>query len=160
MTDNYIQLNDNDVVKLKIKTSDGKLTGEELTFDLNNIELPLIYQDMLFKIQKNKEKLQNDFRVIEKREDVKGKKILSKNEEDKLKAFNEFTKKMVEAYNMFLGENGVQKLLNGRSLGWTTLQEIDEIIDKQIAPHLTITMDDITNKITQKYGANNQGELK
>lgn len=160
MTDNYIQLNDNDVVKLKIKTSEGKLTGEELTFDLNNIELPLIYQDMLFKIQKNKEKLINDFRVIEKREDIKGKKILSKNEEDKLKAFNEFTKKMVEAYNMFLGENGVEKLLNGRALGWTTLQEIDEIIDKQIAPHLTITMDDITNKITQKYGVNNQGELK
>ena len=67
---------------------------------------------------------------------------------------------MVEAYNMFLGENGVEKLLNGRALGWTTLQEIDEIIDKQIAPHLTITMDDITNKITQKYGVNNQGELK
>ena len=52
---------------------------------------------------------------------------------------------------MFLGENGVQKLLNGRKIGWTTLQEIDEIIEKQIAPHLDLTMDKITDKIRSKY---------
>ena len=53
---------------------------------------------------------------------------------------------------MFLGDNGVQKLLNGRKLGWTTLQEIDDIIDKQISPYIDIDMERITNKVKEKYG--------
>ena len=52
---------------------------------------------------------------------------------------------------MFLGERGVEKLLNGRKIGWTTLQEIDEIIEKQIAPYLQTNMDDITKKVKDKY---------
>ena len=52
---------------------------------------------------------------------------------------------------MFLGENGVEKLLNGRKLGWTSLQEIDEIIAKQISPYLDLRMDKITEKIKSKY---------
>ena len=76
---------------------------------------------------------------------------MSSNEEAKLKAMNEFYKEQIELYNMFLGENGVQKLLNGRKLRWTTLNEIDEIIEKKIAPKLDITLDNITNKIKNKY---------
>ena len=52
---------------------------------------------------------------------------------------------------MFLGENGVQKLLNGRRIGWSTLEEIDEIIEKQIVPHFNLTMDKITDKVKKKY---------
>ena len=160
MTDNYIQIDNDDIVTLKIKTKDGKETGEVLTFDINDIELPLLYQDMMFAIRKNAEKLKNDFIVIDKRPDLKGKKMLSKNEEDKIKAFNEFTKKQLEAYNLFLGPNGAEKLLNGRKLGWTTISEIDKIIDTQIAPHLEITMTDIINKIVNKYDTTNEEELK
>ena len=47
--------------------------------------------------------------------------------------------------------NGVEKLLNGRKLGWTTLQEIDEIIEKQITPHIDISMKNITDKVKEKY---------
>ena len=64
---------------------------------------------------------------------------------------------------MFLGENGVQKLLNGKKIGWTTLQEIDDIIEKQIAPHLDVSMDKITQKVKDKYGqavARNKEVLK
>ena len=53
---------------------------------------------------------------------------------------------------MFLGPRGVEKLLNGRKFTWTTLQEIDEIIEKQIAPHLDISMKNITEKVKEKYG--------
>jgi hypothetical protein len=52
---------------------------------------------------------------------------------------------------MFLGENGVQKLLNGREIGWDTLKEIDEIIEKAILPKLEINADSIKNKIINKY---------
>ena len=158
MTDNYIQVNDDDILVLKIKKN-GVETGEELVFDLNDIEFPLRYQDMLFKIKKNREKLINDFAVINKREDIKGKKLYSKNDEDKIRAFNEFSNKMVEAYNMFLGENGVQKILAGKKIGWTTLSEIDDIIDKQIAPLVIGTFEDIEKKIVDKYGSNDKEEL-
>lgn len=163
MTDNFIQLSKGNVLTLKIRTAEGKETGEVLEFDLEDIELPLRYQELLEKDKKNKENLRNQFLIIDKRQDVKGKKLFSRNEEDKIKALNEFFKKEAEIYNMFLGERGVEKLLNGRKLGWTTLDEIDKIIKEQIEPHLNLTMDSITNKIKEKYSeavARNKEVLK
>ena len=149
--ENIIKLNKDSVFRLGIQTSDGKNTGEFLEFDLEDIEIPLRYQEMREKDKKNKEYLRNQMVIIDKRQDVKGKKLLSKNEEDKIKALNDFFNKEVEVYNMFLGERGVEKLLNGRKLGWTSLQEIAEIIEKQIAPHLDISMESITKKVKEKY---------
>lgn len=164
MTDNnVIKLNKGNILRLDIETEEGVDTGEYLEFDLEDIELLLRYQELLEKDKKNKEYLRNQMVIIDKREDVKGKKLLSKNEEDKIKAIQEFFRKEIEVYNMFLGENGVQKLLNGRKIGWTTLQEIDEIIEKQIAPQLDMTMDGITQKVKEKYGnaiARNKEVLK
>lgn len=152
MTDNIIKLSKDSVFRLGIQTCDGKDTGEYLEFQLDDIELPLRYQELLEKDKKNKEQLRNQILIIDKRQDVKGKKLLSKNEEDKIKALNEFFVKETEVYNMFLGERGVEKLLNGRKFTWTTLQEIDEIIEKQISPYLDINIKDITNKVKEKYG--------
>lgn len=152
MTENFIQLGKSDVLRLGIRTEDGKETGEYLEFDLGDIELPLRYQELMEKDKKNKENLRNQMLIIDKRQDVKGKKLLTKNEEDKIKALNEFFIKEVEVYNMFLGARGVEKLLNGRKFTWTTLQEIDEIIEKQIAPHLDVNMKSITDKVKEKYG--------
>ena len=151
MTDNFIQLGKSDVLRLEIRTDEGKKTGEYLEFDLGDIELPLRYQELLEKDKKNKENLRNQILIIDKRQDVKGKKLMSKNEEDKIKALNEFFVKEVEVYNMFLGARGVEKLLNGRKFTWTTLQEIDEIIAKQISPYLDISMKNITDKVKEKY---------
>jgi len=151
MTDNFIKLSKDNLLRLKIQTDEGIDTGEELVFDLEDIELPLRYQELIERDKKNKEHLKNQFLIIDKREDVKGKKLLSKNDEDKIKALNDFFKEEVEVYNMFLGENGVEKLLNGRKLGWTTLNEIDEIIEKQIAPYVSVDMKNIANKIKDKY---------
>ena len=151
MKDNFIQLKKSDVLRLGIKDMEGKETGEFLEFDLEDIELPLKYQELLEKDKKNKEWLRNQFLIIDKRQDVKGKKMLSKNEEDKYKALNEFYNKEIEVYNMFLGENGVQKLLNGEKIKWTTFKEIDKIIETQIAPHLDMSMEKITKKIKEEY---------
>ena len=152
MMDNTIKLNKDNVLRLEIQKNNGESTGEFLEFDLEDIEIPLKYQELLEKDKKNKEHLRKQMLIIERRQDVKGKKLLSKNEEDKIKALNEFFNKEVEVYNMFLGENGVQKLLNGRRLGWTTLEEIDKIIEEQIQPHLDLSMKNITDKIKEKYG--------
>jgi hypothetical protein len=151
MTENYIQLGKSDVLRLGIRTENGEDTGEFLEFNLGDIELPLKYQELIEKDKRNRENLKNQIYIIDKRQDVKGKKLLSKNEEDKIRLLKEFFNREVEVYNMFLGENGVQKLLNGRKLGWTSLQEIDEIIEKQITPYLDINMKNITEKIKNKY---------
>lgn len=154
MTDNTIQkigLKNENLLKLEIVDEKGNSTGEYLEFDLEDIELPFKYQEIIERLKKSRNNLKNQFIIIEKKQDHKGKKLMSSNEEEKLKALNNFYKEQVEIYNIFLGENGVQKLLNGRKLRWTTLSEIDELIEKQIAPQLNVTMDDITKKIKSKY---------
>ena len=152
MADNFVQLKKDDLLRIKIKDSDGNYTGEELVFDLEDVELPLIYQDVIEQTKKNKEHLQNQFVMIEKRQDVKGKKVLSKNQEDKIKALKEFYERQVEIYNMILGENGVSKLLGGRKVGWTSLADIDEIIGTQLQPYIDVDMNRIKDKIRERIG--------
>ena len=159
MTDNFIQLNKDNILRLGIRTADGKETGEYLEFDLEDIELPLKYQDLLEQEKKNRQNLKNQMLIIEKRQDVKGKKLMSKNEEDKIKAINEFYKKEAELLDIFLGKGGVNKLLNGRKLGWTSLEEITEIINNQIAPYLKANMESISEKIKKKYGTKEETEV-
>ena len=154
MIDNTVQkigLKNENILKLEIVDEKGNSTGEYLEFDLEEIEIPFKYQEIIERLKKSRQNLKNQFTIIEKKQDHKGKKLMSSNEEEKLKALNNFYKEQVEIYNIFLGENGVQKLLNGRKLRWTTLSEIDELIEKQIAPQLNVTMDDITKKIKSKY---------
>ena len=151
-----IKLSKSNLLRLKITTDTGEDTKQELLFDLEDIELSLRYQEMLERDKKNRDWLNKELLIINKRQDIKGKKLLSKNEEDKLKAYNKFFKEEVEIYNMFLGENGVQKLLNGRKLGWTSLAEIDEIIEKQILPYFDKQAEMIENKVMQKYKVENK----
>lgn len=154
MTDNTVQkigLKNENLLKLEIVDEMGNSTGEFLEFDLEDIELPFKYQEIIERLKKSRQNLKNQFEIIEKKQDHKGKKLLSFNEEAKLKALTKFYKEQEEIYNIFLGKDGVKKLLNGRNLRWTTLSEIDELIEKQIAPQLNVTMDDITKKIKSKY---------
>lgn len=153
MKENFIQLSESDTLKLKIKDSNGNYTGEMLEFDLEDIELLLRYQEMIEKDKKNLEWLRNQMLIIDRKQDVKGKKLLSKNEEDKLKVVRDFFNREIECYNMFLGDRGVEKLLNGRRIGWETLEEINTIIKEQIAPKLDLKMENITDKIKKKYSA-------
>ena len=151
-SDNEIQLKRNeDLLRLRIVDENGKDTGNYLEFDLEDIELPIKWQQLLEEDKKNRAYLRNQFTIIEKKEDHKGKKLLSANEEAKVRAMQDFYKKEVEIYNMFLGENGVQKLLNGRNLSWGTLDEIDSIIVESILPKLEINAQNIKDKIMKKY---------
>ena len=84
--ENFIQLKKNNILKIGIKDSDGNDTGEHLEFDLEDINLPLRLNECDEKHRKNLEFLRNQFIIIDKKEDKKGKKILSWKEEEKLKA--------------------------------------------------------------------------
>lgn len=159
MTDNFIKLEKDSVLKLGIKDSEGNDTGNYLEFDLEDTELLLRYYDLVEKDKKNRVWLNNQLLIISRKEDHRGKKILSSNEYEILKAYNEFYKKEKEVFDMFLGENGVDKLLNGRKLGWTTFNEINKIVKEQIAPHLDVTMDKVTDKIKMLYKNEQEDEL-
>lgn len=161
--ENIIKLNKEDILRLEIVTSDGEKTGNYLEFDLEDIELPLKYQELLERDEKNKKNLRNQLMIIEKRQDVKGKKLLSKNQEDEIKALNYFFKKEKETYDLFLGKGGFDKLLNGRNMTWTIFEEIDELIVNQILPHLDLSMTRIQDKVKEKYSqavARNKEVLK
>ena len=143
--------NNKDILKLRIRDTEGNDTGNYLEFNLEDIELPIRYQQIIEDDKKNRADLRNKFVIIDKQQDHKGKKLLSYNEEQKIKAMQDFYKKEVEIYNMFLGKNGVEKLLNGRELSWSTLDEIDEIIENAILPKLKVNAEDIKKKIMSKY---------
>ena len=151
MTDNYIQLKKDNVLRLRIKDSEGNDTGNVLEFDLEDAELFIRYHELIEKEKKNRVWINNQFLIIDKKQDHKGKKLLSSNELAKLEAVKEFFQREKEVFDMFLGDGGVDKLLNGRKMGWTSLQEISDIIMEQIAPYFDNTMKSITEKVKEAY---------
>ena len=149
---NIIQLKESkEILRLRIKDKKGNDTGNSLEFNLGDLDYLLVLQDMMEADKKNRAYLQNQYAIIDKKQDHKGKKLFSANEEAKIKATNEFYKKEAEIYDMFLGKDGVKKLLNGRKLTPVTLDEIDEIIEKVILPKLQIKTEDIKKNIMEKY---------
>lgn len=156
----FIQLKKNNIFKVIIKDEDGKETGEHLEFDLEDIELPLRLNECEAKHRKNIEYLKMQFVIIDKKEDKKGKFLLSYKEEEKLKVLKEFYKKEMEALDLFLGENGTKKLLNGRNPYYSMYDDISDMLEP-IMPKLKMNADSIKDKIRNKYGkASEKGVLE
>ena len=152
----FIQLKKDSILRIGIKDSDGNDTGEHLEFDMEDINLALRLNECDEKHRKNLELLRNQFVIIDKKEDKKGKKILSWKEEEKLKVLQEFYKREMEALDLFLGENGTKKLLNGRNPYYSMYENINDML-KPILPKLKLSADDIAKKIKDKYSnVNNQ----
>ena len=152
----FIQLKKDSILRIGIKDSEGNDTGEHLEFDMEDINLALRLNECDEKHRKNLEFLRNQFIIIDKKEDKKGKKILSWKEEEKLKVLQEFYKREMEALDLFLGENGTKKLLNGRNPYYSMYEDINDML-KPILPKLKLRADDIAKKIKDKYSnVNNQ----
>lgn len=146
----FIQLKKDNILRIGIKDTDGNDTGEHLEFDLEDIELPLKLNESEIKHRKNYEYLRNQFIIIDKKEDKKGKFMLSWREEEKVKALQEFYKREMEAMDLFLGEGATNKLLNGRKPYYSMYDDIMDIIEP-IMPKLEVNADSIINKIKNKY---------
>ena len=146
----FIQLKKDNILRIGIKDIEGNDTGEHLEFDMEDIELPLRLNECEARHRKNLEFLKMQFVIIDKKEDKKGKFILSWKEEEKLKVLQEFYKRETEALDLFLGENGTKKLLNGRKPYYSMYEDISEILEP-IMPKLKLRADDIANKIKEKY---------
>ena len=159
MTDNFVQLKKDNIIRLGIKDSEGNDTGNSLEFDFEDASLFLRYNEMLEKEKKNRIWLNNQFLIIDRKQDHKGKKLLSSNEQAKLESVNEFFNREKEVFDMFLGEGGVDKLLNGRKIGWTSLTEISDIITNQIAPYFDKSMENITKKVKELYKDSQENDV-
>lgn len=148
--DNFIQLKKDNILRIGIKTADGKETGEHLEFDMEDVELPLRLNECEAQHRKNINDLKMKTLLIDKKEDKKGKKILSWKEEEKIKLFKEFYEKEMESLDLFLGKGGTAKLLNGRKPYYSMYEDISEML-KPILPLLQKSTDDIINKVKEKY---------
>jgi hypothetical protein len=146
----FIQLKKDNILRIGIKDIEGNDTGEHLEFDMEDIELPLRLNECEARHRKNLEFLKMQFVIIDKKEDKKGKFILSWKEEEKLKVLQEFYKREMEALDLFLGQNGTNKLLNGRKPYYSKYEDINDML-VPILPKLKLKADDIANKIKEKY---------
>lgn len=153
--EDFIQLKKSNILKIGIKDAEGKDTGEHLEFDLEDIDLPFKLNDCEKQHREDIAELKRKFLIIDKKQDVKGKNIMSANEEAKIKALKEFYKKEEEALDLFLGKGGTKKLLNGRNPYYTMYDDISEML-KPIMPKLTENAHSIEDKIKAKYKIDNE----
>lgn len=160
MTD-FIQLKKDNILRIGIKNSDGMETGEYLEFDLEDIELPLKINQAEEEHKKNVAYVRNQFIIIDKKEDHKGKKLLSFNQEEKIKVMKEYYKREMHALDLFIGDGGTLKLLNGRKPYYTMYEDINEIL-QPILPLIQQRTGNITEKIKKKYstGAGKENVLE
>lgn len=159
MEENKITLKKDSILRFAIETADGKPTGEYLTFDLEDIELPLRLSQCEDAHNKNVEYLRDKMVILEKQEDKKGRFLDSWKDEEKIRIFRDFYKKEMEALDLFLGEGGTAKLLNGRNPYYTMYDDINDMLEP-ILPKIQIRVDDIKKKIISKYDINEKEVMK
>lgn len=153
----YIKLkNQKDILKLGFQDEDGNIIKDGknkevyIQFDLGDIDLPLKYSKCVNLIEQSRNNLKTQMIIINKKEDHKGKQLLSSNEVLKVKAFKQFYKDMENAMDLFLGEGGTKKFLNGRNPYFEMWDDISEAIEPYM-DKMKLTVDDMEKRIKEKY---------
>ena len=147
----FIQLKEDNVLKVKIKDRDGNI-GCELRFDLEDIEMPLKLSKMEYEHNKNQEWLKNQFIIIDKKENPKKDGLITYKERLKIEAFKEFYKKEIDNLDLLLGEGKTMEILNTmkRKPYYSMFDNINELLEP-ILPKLQITADQVIDKVKKKY---------
>ena len=145
-----IQLKNDNLFKIGIKNAEGKDTGEIITIDMEDIELPLKLQECETKIKQNEMWLGIQKKQIESRPDKKGKKLLSANQESLIKLLNEFYARQTKAWEIFLGDGAISKILCGRKPYYTMFAELNEQL-MPLMPKIKENCKSIQEKIKTKY---------
>lgn len=160
----YINLKKRNILKIGIKDENDipKIdnNGNEvyIEFDLEDIETPQKYSKCVYLIQKATNVLRDEFNVIDKKQDVKGRGFMTKNEESKIIALKKYYKSMEEAIDLFLGVGGTEKIF-GNSRYLTMFDDLNDMLEP-ILPKLKINLNDIGQKIKDKYKLKEDNVLK
>ena len=145
-----IQLKNDNLFKIGVKNNEGQDTGEVITIDMEDIELPLKLQECETKIKQNEMWLGIQKKQIESRPDIKGKKLLSANQESLIKLLNEFYARQTKAWEIFLGDGAISKILCGRKPYYTMFAELNEQL-MPLMPKIKENCKSIQEKIKTKY---------
>lgn len=153
----YINLKERkDILQLGFKDKDDNIVKDKkgnevfIEFDLGDIELPLKYNKCINQIEQARKNLKAQFIIIDKKQDHKGKTLLSSNETEKVKVTKQFYKDMEIAMDLFLGQGGTKKFLNGKNPYWEMWDDIDEML-KPYYNKMKLTISDMTDRIKEKY---------
>ena len=157
MIENYVKVNNQkDILKIGLTDMNDKPILDEKgevvywQFDLGDIELPLKFNKCEAEHKQNIKNLKHQFFLIDKKTDKKGKYLLSANEEEKAKALRDFYRAEEKTLDLFLGEGGVKKFLDGRGYYWDMFNNIASAIEP-ILPLLEKSMSSIEDRIKEKY---------
>lgn len=151
----YLKIEKKDIYRLGLADEDGnpKLdeNGKEmyLEFDLADINLPFRWQECNEKIKSARESLKNEWLIIDKKQDHKGKKLMSYKEEAKMESLKKFYERMEEAMDLFLGEGGTQKIFDDRRY-WEMFEDLTEWLE----PHMKdikLDMKKMQDRMKKKY---------
>ena len=144
-----IQLKKRDILKVEIVDENNKPTGEWLEFDVEDVGLPLRYQRAQDEHVRNLNFIKTSFMLIDKKPDHTGKKLLTRNEEEKYRKLEEFYKKEEEALDLVIGKGGTRKLLNGAEPYYEMFEDIMEYLEP-ISPYITAKFEELDKKMKQK----------
>ena len=156
--ESYVQLKKDNILRIGIRDAEGNDTGHHLEFDMEDIEFPLRLNQAEAQHRRNVEDLKAQFIIVDKKEDKKGKYLLTWKQEEKLKALKEFYEKDIKAMELFLGEGMVGKLLNGRKPYYEMYDDISEMLEP-IMPMLKTRTDSIVDRIKDKYKSNKESNV-
>ena len=162
--ENFIQLKERDsVLKIGIKDSKGNDTGEYLKFDLERVNYPLMLNECVELHKKNLEWIKDQLLILEKKEDKKGKKLLSYKQEEGIKLYVKFYDKEIEALDMFLGKGATRKILqaNDDEPYYSMFDDIVELI-QPIMPLLEDNAEYIKHKqeeVMKKYSKSEESNV-
>ena len=158
--ENFIQLKKDNIIRIGIKDAEGNELKKHLEFDLEDINLPLKLNKMEIEHKKNINALKLQMANLEKKEDKKGKYLLSWKEEEGLKLLKAFYEKEMDALDLFIGKGMTKVLLNGREPYLNMYEDIGEILEP-ILPLLEKNANNIIDSVKKKYSTKaNEGELK
>lgn len=153
----YIKLKQRkDILKLGFQDEDGNIMKDEnnkevyIEFDLGDIDLPLKYNKCTNLIEQARKNLKTQMIIINKKEDHKGKQLLSSNEVAKVNAFKQCYKEMEIAMDLFLGEGGTRKFLNGKNPYIEMWDDIGEALQPYM-DKMKLTVNDMEERIKEKY---------
>ena len=162
--DNYIKVNKKDIFRLGILDENGNPKVDEngkelcLEFDLADIELPLKLNKCELMIRNAQNKLKDRIVIINKKEDKKGKMLLSSNEEERIRALKEYYDSMEKAIDLFIGEGGTKKVFGNRRY-WEMYEDLSEML-KPFLPKLKLSISDMTDRIKNKYNVKEDNVLR
>lgn len=140
------------VIRIPIVDENDKDTGEYLQFDVEDVQTVLNLQECIELHKKNVAYLKNQEVIINKRQDHKGKKLFSSNQEAMAKAVQEFYEREIKAMDLFIGEGKTELILKimGRRPYISMFNDIQEMLEP-IFPVIKKGYEDYKKEIESKY---------